>query len=217
MSTLHKERNRRAQRSLDTQRALYRTELQQTAAERRAGFGQAEEATKRVADLLPSALQAGISVVEAVELTGISRPTLYRMLADSRQRQDLRGLAQQFDRALDELGRDLGRPALPGDLGAHFDRPLDELFELLMQLYDPLAREIAMLGSGALTTLVDLLPGLGVPEKIVLNLLFLQRQSADEVARSTKLSQTEVMAWAALGLLRILPQLRAKAGAPLLS
>lgn len=190
--------------------------MQQATAERLTGFAQAEEATQRVADLLPRALQAGIPVAEAAKLTGISRPTLYRMLADSRQRQDLRGLAQQFAQALGQLGRDLGRPALPDDLRAHFQRPLDEVFELLMQLYDPLAREVLTLGPGALTTLVDLLPGLSGPEKIVLNMLLLQRQSTDEVARSTKLSQTRVMAWAALGLLRVLPQLRAKAGGPLL-
>lgn len=216
VSTLLKDRHRRAQRSLDTQRAIYRGQLQQETAERLAGFAQADAATRRVADLLPGAQQAGISVVEAAELTGISRPTLYRMLADSRKRQELRGLAQQFEQALGQVGRDLGRPALPDDLRAHFQRPLDEVFDLLRQLYDPLTREVLTLGPGALTTLVDLLPGLSGPEKIVLNMLLLQWQPTDEVARSTKLTHTRVMAWAALGLLRVLPQLRATAGRPLL-
>jgi len=215
VSTLQKERARRAQRSLDTQRALYRGELRQAAAERGTAVAQAEDSARRIAELLPGALQAGISVVEAAELTEISRPTLYRMLGHARQRQDLRGLAIQFEHALERLAGDLDRPALPPDLAAHFHQPLDDVFESLMQLYQPLAREVTMLGPGGLTALVDLLPDLGVPEKIVLNMLLLQRLPLEDVAVSTKFSQTRVAGWAALGLLRVLPHLRKRAAAPL--
>jgi hypothetical protein len=40
-------------------------------------------------------------------------------------------------------------------------------------------------------------------------MLFLQGKTADYVATSTQLSANEVLGWAALGLLRLLPRIRA--------
>ena len=210
MSALQKERRIRAQRALDTQRALYRDELNRVAAERNAAFATAEQATARIAQLLPAAVQAGVSIVEVAQVTGISRPTLYRMLADVRQTQDARSLAEQLGHALGRLSAELGRPALPADLAPYLNVSNDELQTMLGHVFTYLAREVDGLGPSALTALVDLLPGLGKPEKIVLNMLLLQRLPATEVARSTRFSPTAVLAWAGLGLLRLYPELRSR-------
>jgi hypothetical protein len=167
----------------------------------------AEQETRRIQQLLVVALQAGMSVAEAVALTGVSRATLYRMLAEVRQQQDLRSLAHQFEEALAALGEELDLPPLPADLQRHFGASLDEVFEMLMQLYRPLAAEATALGPMGLTVLGDLIPGLGTPEKIVLNMLLFQGLSVEDVARSTQLAETRVLGWAALALLRVLPEL----------
>jgi hypothetical protein len=153
-----------------------------------------------------------MSAVEAVEVTGVSRATLYRMLGDARQQQDLRGLLNQFEHALARLTQELDWPPLPADFEKDFGVSLDEVFEMLMQLYRPLAAEATALGPMGLTVLGDLIPGLGTPEKIVLNMLLFQGLALNEVARSTQLAETRVLGWAALALLRVLPELRARCG-----
>jgi hypothetical protein len=216
MSVLHKDRAIRAQRAIDTQRALYRGELRDAASERMAGQSQVEAANRRIGQLLPGALQAGISVVEAADITGVSRPTLYRMLADARAAENVRGLIVQFESAVNAVTAELARPALPQDLANAFQRSLDEVFESLSQIYEPLVREVERLGPGASMALVELLPSLGKPEKVILMLLLIHRERLEAAARSTQLPQTRVLGWAALGLLRLLPQLRERAGAPLM-
>jgi predicted DNA-binding transcriptional regulator AlpA len=208
MSGLHTEQRVRAQRAIDTQRALYRNELRRAAADRVAALAGADAATRRIAQLLPGAVQAGLTIVEVAELTEISRPTIYRMLSDARHAQDLRGLAQQLQDVVAQASSELSRPALPADLATSLQVSLDEVQTMLGQVFGYLATELDGLGPNALTTLVDLLPELGKPEKIILNMVFLQRLPTDDVARSTKFPQTEVLAWAALGLLRLLPELR---------
>lgn len=153
-----------------------------------------------------------MSVAEAVEVTGVSRATLYRMLGDVRQQQDLRGLLNQFEHALARLSQELDSPPLPTDFEKDFGVSLDEVFEMLMQLYRPLVAEATALGPMGLTVLGDLIPGLGTPEKIVLNMLLFQDLALNEVARSTQLAETRVLGWAALALLRVLPELRARCG-----
>ncbi len=212
MSTLHRERVLRARRSRNTQIALYRNELRKAAASRSACLAAAEESLRRIQQLLPGALQAGLPVAEAAELTALSRATVYRMLSDARQQQDLRGLASEFATALVGLTKSLGRRPLPADLQAYFHVPLEEVFELLMQLYRLLSVEAVALGPLALALLGDLIPGLDNPEKIVLNMLLFQRLSVEDVASSTQLSETRVLGWASLGLLRVLPELRARRG-----
>jgi hypothetical protein len=154
-------------------------------------------------------MAAGISVMQVSELTGISRPTLYRMLADARQSEDLEERAARVGDALETLERDLGYTARPFDLAAHFKISTDEVFRLLMALYDMLAREVDSLGPVALTTLIELLPHLGPPEDPVLKMLLLHRLPTARVAWSTQLPETEVLGWGALGLLRLLPRMRA--------
>jgi hypothetical protein len=134
------------------------------------------------------------------------------MLSEARQQQDLRGIVSQFATAMTDLTQSLGRAPLPADFQAHFDCSLDEIFELLMQLYRPLSAEAVSLGPLALIVLGDLIPGLDIPEKVVLNMLIFQQLPLDEVARSTQLAETRVLGWAALALLRLLPELRARLG-----
>ncbi len=212
MATLYRERDARARRSRATQLAFYRHELRQSAVRRSASLAAAEQDTRRIQQLLPAALQAGMSVNEAVEVTGVSRATLYRMLSDARQQQDLQGLLNQFEDALARLTHELDWPPLPADLQRQFGVSLDEVFEMLMQLYRPLAAQANALGPIGLTVLGDLIPELEVPEKIVLNMLLFQNLPLKDVARSTQLAETRVLGWAALALLRLLPELRNRCG-----
>jgi hypothetical protein len=198
-----------ANRNREVQRGHYRDELRRLAGERARSLSQADQFASEIGRCLPNAVQAGISVVEAADITGISRPTLYRMHAAARQRQDLRGLVASYEHALELLADELEHPALPYEIATRFSTSVDEVFESLMQIY-PLARdEFASLGPTAVTALVELLPELGTPESIILKMLLLNDMSTERVAWSTKLPQTQVLGWAALGLLRVLPRMRA--------
>lgn len=207
MSALHRERALRARRSRGTQLALYRGELRRAADDLERSRAAVDEATQLIQRLLPSALEAGIGIGEATQITGLSRATLYRMLADAHRHQNVTGLVTQLESALGQLAETLNRPPLPADLESLFNVSLDEVFELLMQAYLPLSRRAAGLGPMDLAALGDLIPNLGTPEKVVLNMLIFQGLAVPAVAKSVQLSETQVMAWAALGLLRILPAL----------
>ncbi|MGA2454554.1 MAG: hypothetical protein ABSG93_13635 [Solirubrobacteraceae bacterium] len=183
--------------------AQYRTALAQLAQERERAHADANKAMQGIANLLPRAIRAGISVVDAAQLTGLSRPTVYRMLSETRERRPLREIAAQFEQALE-----LNRGALPADLATHFGTSIEEVFDALTALYPLVAGDFAARGQSALTSLVELLPELGVPERIVLAMLLLQGKTTDYVAASTQLPGTEVLGWAVLGLLRVLPRIR---------
>lgn len=184
--------------------AKYRAQLTELAQERERAHADADRATQSIANLLPGALQAGISVVDVARLTGLSRPTLYRMLSESREQRPLRDVATQFERALE-----LNNRALPSDLASDFGTSTRQVFDVLTEIYPLVADGFAALGPSALTSLIELLPDLGVPERIVLPMLLMQGKTADYIAASTQLPTSEVLGWAALGLLRILPRIRA--------
>lgn len=200
-----------AQRKREALRSSYREELRRLADERALAQSRAEGAINEIAGLVAGAQQAGVSVVEVSELTGISRPTLYRMLADTRQRADLRHAVVAFEDALPRLTHELGHAILPYDLGTSFGISTDEVLEQLMQIYPLLAEEVRSLGPPALTTLSSLLGELQNPEDTVLRMLILQGVPKQRVARSTQRSERDVLGLAALGLLRVLPQMRAEA------
>jgi hypothetical protein len=208
MSVLHKEQRARAQRALDTQRGLYRNELARVAREREASLEQADAAMTRIRQMLPGALQAGVSVVELAQITGLSRPTLYRLLADARQQQDLRGLAVQLEDVIARVTGELGRSALIADLVERLETDNEELRERLTMVAGYISGELDALGSPGLTLLVELLPEAPKVERIVLTMLFLQRLPVEEVARSVEFGPEDVVVWASLGLLRLLPKLR---------
>lgn len=184
--------------------AKCRALLTELAQERERARADADRAMQGIANLLPSAIQAGISIVDAAQLTGLSRPTLYRMLSESRKRSPLRDVAERFEQALE-----LDSQALPYDLANHFGTSTRQVFEALMGLYPLLTDGFAALGPTALTNLIEFLPELGAPERMVLSMLLLQGKPTDYVAASTQLPMNEVLGWAALGLLRLLPRIRA--------
>jgi hypothetical protein len=184
--------------------AQYRAALAQLARERETAIADGNRATQGIADLLPQAIAAGISVVDAAHITGLSRPTVYRLLSEARARRPLRDVATHFDQALHQNDR-----ALPADLAKHFGVPIAQVFSALSALYPLVAHDFQELGPSAITDLVKLLPELGVPESIVLAMFLLQRQTTEYVAASTQLPATEVLGWAALGLLRVIPRIRA--------
>jgi hypothetical protein len=172
-------------------------------------LAEAERAGLGIAEILPQALQAGVSVVDVARLTGLSRPTLYRMLSEAREQQPLRELSAEFELALERHEQ-----ALPYELSESLGISVDEVFDHLMRLYPLVTEEFSSLGEAALTSLVDFLPELGVPERIVLAMLMLQRLSTDRVAVSTRLPEVQVLGWAALGLLRMLPRIREALSSP---
>jgi DNA-binding phage protein len=189
--------------------AKYRALLTQLAQERERARADTDRAMHGIANVLPSAIQAGISMVDAAQLTGLSRPTLYRMLSESREHSPLRDVAAKFEQALE-----LNNQALPYDLASHLGTSTEQVFDTLMELYPLVTDGLAALGPAALTSFIELLPELGVPERIVLPMLLLQGKTTDYVAASTKLPASEVLGWAALGLLRVLPRIRAAQPSP---
>lgn len=185
-------------------RSHYRAVLGRYAHERDLALAEAEKATRDLTETLPQALEAGVSVVDVAQLTGLSRPTIYRMLAGARKEHDVRKDLARLEHALETLDRS----ALPFDLASYLQISTDEVFDYLMRLYPLLRGELASFGPVGLTKLVELLPDLGVPERIVLAMLLLQDLPTERVAWSTKYSDVEVLGWASLGLLRILPRIR---------
>ncbi|HXN36659.1 MAG TPA: hypothetical protein VN892_01355 [Solirubrobacteraceae bacterium] len=194
----------------DAAQRHYRAALGRLAHERDLAIAKAEKATRDLTETLPQALLAGVSVVDAAQLTGLSRPTIYRMLAGARKQHDVRKDLARFEHALEGLDRS----ALPFDLASYLQISTDEVFECLMRLYPLLSGELASFGPVGLTKLVELLPDLGIPERIVLAMLLLQDLPTERVVWSTKYPETEVLGWAALGLLRILPRIREAIHAP---
>lgn len=187
-----------------TEAGRARRELVELASARANALAEAERAGRALGAVLPRAVRAGVSVVEAGRLTGLSRPTVYRMLAEHREDEPLRELAGHFEQALAQEQK-----ALPYDLAQALGLPMENVFAKLTRVYPLLGEEFSSFGPTATTTLVEALPELGVPERIVLAMLLLQRLPVDRVAASTQLPETEVLAWAALGLLRVMPCVRA--------
>jgi hypothetical protein len=66
------------------ERAKLRRQLQRHAAKRRQSLDAADKALDEIANLLLPALQAGITKIEIQRLTGVSRPTIDRLLRERR-------------------------------------------------------------------------------------------------------------------------------------
>src|ERR1700678_4463828 len=179
----------------------YRSQLQRLAEQRANALGDANRAAAEIGRLLPQALQSGVSVVEAAHLTGVSRPTLYRMLAEARQRQDLRGTIVQFEAIMNKMFGETKNKIYPADLAKLCQCSVDETFEQLMQIYRPLADEFAGLGPAGVTALVELMFELEAPEREIVKMLLLHDMPVQRVAWSNQLSETKVLGWAALALL----------------
>jgi DNA-directed RNA polymerase specialized sigma24 family protein len=210
MATLYRERDTRARRAREVHIAFYRNELRRSAAARASALAHAEEAQRHVERLLPGALQAGVPVSEAAAITGVSRATLYRMIARANRQQSVEELAAQVQATLALLGEKLDHPPEPADLQEHLGGSVDEVFRLLASLYPFLEARIEELDSVAPTALVDLLPGLTTPEKTALTMLLFHGRSPEQAAQSMSLPELTVLGRAALGLLRLLPDIEAR-------
>lgn len=190
--------------------ALYREEIRQASREREAHLESAEAAARRIEQLLQGALDAGLSVVEMTRLTGWSRPTLYRMLAKTRDEQGLAEKAKQLEEDLSQASHNFGSPAGLHNLAQLLQITQDELCERLDEIFPILVQEFEGFGSIGGTFLIELLPSIPQNEKFVLTPLFFQRQSIAAISESVQRPSGEVIAWAVLGLLRVLPELRVR-------
>jgi hypothetical protein len=63
-------------------RAKLRRQLQRHGVRRRQALDVADQALQDIAELLPAALDAGITKTEMQRLTGVSRPTIDSLLRD---------------------------------------------------------------------------------------------------------------------------------------
>lgn len=187
---------------------MYRAELKAAVDQRDAGLQQADQANARIESLLPGAVDVGVTVVELARLTGWSRPTVYRMLSRSRQQEDMSAIARTLEEDLARATKDFGSPAGLYNLAQLLGSSQEELVQRLNDVFPVLATELESLGSIGGIFLIDLLPSIPSNEKVVLAPLFLQRQSIEAVAGSVQQPAVEVVAWAALGLLRLLPEIR---------
>lgn len=208
MSVLHKEIRTRARRGQEVSSTMYRAELKAAVDQRDAGLRQANEANARFESLLPGAVDVGVTVAELARLTGWSRPTVYRMLSRSRQQEDMSSVARKLEEDLSQASKDFGSPAGLYDLAQVLGISQKELARRLSEVFPVLAGEMESLGPIGGNFLIDLLPSIPHSEKVILAPLFLQRQSVEAVAESVQRPSVEVVASAALGLLRILPELR---------
>jgi AraC-like DNA-binding protein len=210
MSVLQREQRDVARRSAQLRHELYRRELQEAGERRRRHVAGAAEETARIERLFQGAEEAGLSVLEIARLTGVSRPTLYRMRSNAQTDFKTAQLRDELQHSLSEASEELGRPAVLFDLAERMGLVEADLRDDLDLVFPKLAAELEALGSSGLTGLVDLLPNVPKNEKIVLNLLFLQRLSLSDVAGSVGASEAEVIVWTALALLRVLPPLHAR-------
>lgn len=85
---------------------------------------------------------------------------------------------------------------------------VEELLDELEAIHPVIAQEFDSLGAPALRAFSRLVPQLDEPEGEILRMLLLHGMSPRMVARAVERSPAEVSGWAALGLLRVLPDLR---------
>jgi hypothetical protein len=65
---------------MSSQQDRLRARLREEGERRKRGLAAAEQARDAIADLLPAALDAGITKVELSKLTGLTRPTIDALL-----------------------------------------------------------------------------------------------------------------------------------------
>jgi transcriptional regulator with XRE-family HTH domain len=95
---------------------IHRTVLEHAGEARTAALEESATQLERIADLLPGALDAGMSLAEVARLTGVSRPTLYELQrkgdgAVDRRLQLLASLAEGGAQTKAELAEGLGMEA----------------------------------------------------------------------------------------------------------
>ena len=161
----------------------------------------------RVADLLAGAVDAGVPVAEIARLTGYSRPTLYRMLEKGRPLQDKSSEFSHWAEALAGASEQVGHPAMRNELAAAAGINVEELCAVLTNLFEYALMRLLALDSMQAVPLLELVGKLPHEEKVILTHLFFQKMPLEEVVRSMDRPQADVVVWAILGMLRILPKL----------
>jgi hypothetical protein len=207
MSTLHAVQRKRAKLAVETQRTMYRHELGTAGAQRQEHLQGVDAASQRIVQLLPGAKEAGVSIADMARLTGYSRPTIYRILAEARPQYDFDTEFARWARALDSASDQVGHQAMLNEFADCAGIDVDQIRAQLTRLFDYAVTRLDALDPSAAVTLLELLPSLPHVEKIILTQIFCQRMSLGEVARSLDQPNAEVIVWAVLALLRVLPQL----------
>jgi hypothetical protein len=207
--SLHKDQRRRAQRSALLQEALYRNEIRAVVERRSAALESVAEIETKLKSLILDAVTAGLGVTELARITGFSRPTVYRMLAEGRQTADYGELLDQLIEALGAASKTIGRPALRRDLADHLGVTEPELIDLLIAALPVAMNETEALGPIASVALLDGLSALPTAEKIAVNMALNQRVDLGAIARAMQIADIEATIHLMLGLLRLMPLLRA--------
>ena len=206
-NTIFAERDRRAKLAVDAQRTLYRHELGTAGAERHEHLQGIDAANTRITGLLPGAVDAGVPVAEIARLTGYSRPTLYRMLEKERPAQDKAGEFAYWAEALATASKQVGHAAMRNELTTAAGIDVEGLCAALIGLFDYALSQLLALDSVKAVPLLELVGNLPHEEKVVLTQLFFQKMSLEAVVHSMGRPQADVVVWAVLGMLRVLPAL----------
>jgi hypothetical protein len=201
MASLQAERRRRAQNSQALQQGLYRREIQAQAQLRVDGQRQAAQAEHRIAQLLPMAVQVGVTLAEISRLTGISRPTLYKMLDAGSPSDTARQCWQHLTDALVDARSQLHREPLRDEIATQLGIAPQALVSQLLTVA-PHALELAqMLRDRA--DLFEALQLLPKPEGTFFNQALFQMRSIVAIAESAQRTEADVMVHLTLAVLRL--------------
>jgi excisionase family DNA binding protein len=203
--SVHTDLRRRSRQAASLQHALYRNELAEMGRVRREAQAAALAAERRIAESLPPALNAGVSIVEAARITGLSRPTIYKMLEsggseDARTRAAFEELAGLLAEATAALGRD----ALLHDLAERLEVDQSEAARRLMVVGPYGWRLAELFADQQLPELVDRLARLPNLEKVVASQALLQKHDLVAIAASVHLPQHDVAVQLSLAAMRLL-------------
>jgi hypothetical protein len=194
----------------DTQQSRCRDELADLTAALQLAEAQATQAKADIARALPQTLAYGLPMEQVAAITEISKPTLYRMLAEVTKLQDLRGVVQELEAVVRLLSTERGHPCLPQDLADYRGTDTHAVQHDLILVHRLLRADLRKLrkrgGQTVITPPVDLPP----VELKILKMLLDQGKSKTRIADATGLTADDVVARASLALLRLGPSMRAE-------
>jgi hypothetical protein len=193
-----------------TQQARCRDELARLTAFRQLAEAQVTQAKADIARLLPEALAYSLPVDQVAAITEISKPTLYRMLADATKLQNLRGRVQELEALIRQVTADVGHPCLPQDLADRRGTDLYEIDHDLVLVHRLLRDDIGTSHNHDDSTIPSPRDDLPIVEQKILKMLLDQGKSKKRIAAATGLTENEVVTRASLALLRLGPSSRAE-------
>src|SRR5436190_24182806 len=112
MAELNRHDLARRESTRDQLKAMHKHVLAAAGEARLAAMQEATTELERIADLLPGALESGLSLAEISRITGVSRPTLYELQRESTATPDrgiqlLAALVAGGAQTIEELGESL--------------------------------------------------------------------------------------------------------------